>query len=241
MSEWVLETCVWSDTGIWIDSVRWSDDCTDPLGASRKQIVAFSVSLDGHEFYVLRLGERETLVYDLTTNTWASWDSPGRSVWRANSGTNWIGVLGSGDMGTMATNIVLGDDGFGTLWTLDPEAGYDEGPFDGDNNENFTRTVTGGIPIRGRPSPRCNAVDLTASVGDPGMTDTAIQLRYSDDNGRTWFSAGTVIVRPNVFSTELRWRSLGLMKAPGRIFEVIDTGATVRIDDAVARLDDRKE
>lgn len=73
------------------------------------------------------------------------------------------------------------------------------------------------------------------------MTDTSIQLRYSDDNGRTYTSAGTVIVQPGVFFTELRWRSMGLMRAPGRIFEFIDSGATVRIDGADARLDSATE
>jgi hypothetical protein len=240
MSTWILITGSWNDSGIWLDEAPWLDGPTE-ANDSLNQIRAFAFSLDGHDFYALRLGANETLLYDLTTGAWCSWDSPGRNVWRANSGVNWVGVLGSGDAGLPATNILLGDDTFGTLWGLDPASGSDDGPFDGDTPQTFTRTVTGGVPIRGRPSPRCNAVYLTASIGDPDMTDTSIQLRYSDDNGRTYQTAGTVIVQPGVYYTELRWRSLGILKAPGRIFEFIDSGATVRIDGADARLNNETE
>ena len=237
---WILSLGAWDDTGAWDDGASWLDG-PPVFDASFQQIVAFAFSLDGHDFYAIRLGENETLLYDLTTGMWASWDSPGRDVWRANSGLNWVGVLGSGAEDGPATNIILGDDTFGTLWTLNPDAGSDDGPFPNDTPQTFTRAVTGGVPIRGRPSPRCNAVYLTASIGDPDMTSTSVQLRYSDDNGRTYTSAGTNIVQPGLYTTELRWRSLGMMKAPGRIFEFIDSGASVRIDGADARLNDDTE
>ncbi len=237
---WILETAFWDDFGAWDDGDRWLDSLV-PADAGLRQIAAFAFSLDGHDFYALRCGASETLLYDLTTGSWCSWDSPGRNVWRANSGFNWVGVLGSGAENAPTTNIVLGDDTFGTLWVLDPDSGIDDGPFDGDAAQEFTRAVTGGVPIRGRPSPRCNAVYLTASIGDADMASTSIQLRYSDDNGRTYQSAGTSIVQPGLYTTEVRWRSLGMMKAPGRIFEFIDSGATVRIDGADARFDDQTE
>ncbi len=34
---------------------------------------AWTFSLDGHDFYVLRLGDTETLVYDLTSEQWVDW------------------------------------------------------------------------------------------------------------------------------------------------------------------------
>lgn len=235
MTAWILAGCAWDDTGVWKDDAPWRDDCSEPL-PGLNQIVSFAFSLDGHDFYVIRLGQNETLVYDLTTGSWASWDSPGRNVWRANSAFNWVGPLGSGTAFTPSTNIILGDDTFGTLWALDPASGADEGPFAGDVAQTFTRAVTGGLPTRNRPSPRVNSVTLTASVGDPDMASTSIQLRISDDNGRTYQDMGTVITQPNVYFTEFRWRSLGLMRAPGRIFEFIDSGATVRIDGADAEV-----
>lgn len=237
---WILALAAWDDLGAWDDGDIWLDSIAgaDP---SLKQIVAFPLILDGHEMYAIRLGDDETLLYDLTTGSWSSWDSPGQDTWRANAALNWVGVLGSGAENAPTTNVILGDDKFGILWMLNPEAGQDDGPFDGDTAQPFTRAVTGGIPIRGRPSPRCNAVYLTASIGDLDMVNTSIQLRYSDDNGRTYITAGTSIVQPGLYTTELRWRSLGMMKAPGRIFEFIDSGATVRLDGADARLDNKTE
>lgn len=230
---WLLITGNWSDTGVWSDAAQWFDSAPDSGGF---QVLAHAFSLDGHDFYVLKLGASETLVYDLTTGQWASWDSNNRFNWRPNSSFNWIGMLGSGSPSLPSTNIVMGDDTFGTLWVLDPSSGVDEGPLPGDALEPFTRAVTGGLPLRNRKSPRCNAVTLTMSTGDPDVTDARVQLRISDNNGRTYEDCGTVSVPPNNYFTEVRWRSLGLMRAPGRVFEFIDTGATVRIDGADAQL-----
>ncbi len=229
MSEWIFEDCTWDDADMWIDVGQWRDDCSVPL-PDYQQIVSFAFSLDGHDFYVLRLGNNETLVYDLTTGSWASWDGQGRNVWPVNSGFNWASVLGSLDPNAPATNIIMGDDTFSTLWTLTTSLAADEGPFLNDSRREFSRAVIGGIPLRSRTSPRCNAVTLTASIGDPLMVTTAISLRISDDNGASYRNAGTVTVFPEEYTKEVRWRSLGLMKAPGRLFEIVDSGTTVRID-----------
>lgn len=229
MSTWLLTGCTWNDSGVWVDGAQWRDDCAVPL-PDYTQIVSFAFSLDGHDFYVLRLGANETLVYDLTTGSWANWDTANRQVWQANAGFNWIGVLGSLDPSAPATNVILGDDTFSVLWTLTTDSAADEGPFANDSARPFSRAVVGGIPLRSRISPRCNAATLTASIGDPGMVSTSIQLRTSDDNGQTYRNAGVVSVFPGEFTKEVRWRSLGLMRAPGRLFEIVDSGTTVRID-----------
>jgi hypothetical protein len=45
---------------------------------------------------------------------------------------------------------------------------------------------------------------------------------------------GSITVRltvtPSDYSQEFAWRSLGLIRAPGRMFELSDNGAAVRID-----------
>ena len=45
---------------------------------------AWPFDLDGHEFYVLRLGDMKTLVYDLTTEQWSWWSSPDLDYWKAS-------------------------------------------------------------------------------------------------------------------------------------------------------------
>lgn len=237
MTYWLLRSTFWDDDGIWSDTDSWLDF---EYQASN-QIVAFPFTLDGHDFYAIRLGDDETLLYDQTTGQWCSWDSPGRNTWRATGALNWVGILGSGEANVPSTNIICGDDTLGVLWALDPSSGSDEGPFEGTPLRPFTRTVTGGIPIRGRTSPRNNAVTLTVSTGDPDAVDTTIQLRISDDNGQSYQDCGAVPVPSNLYFREVRWRSLGLVRAPTRIFEFTDTGAVVRIDGADARLSSETE
>ena len=55
------------------------------------KVRAWTFTLDGHDFYVLRLGTAETLVYDLHTGEWHVWGSGTARLWRAYSGCNWIG------------------------------------------------------------------------------------------------------------------------------------------------------
>lgn len=191
--------------------------------------------LDGHDLYVLRLGEDATIVYDLTTGQWADWEGHGLPFWRAHLGQQWIGMgrelLAQGH----TTNIVAGDDSTGMLWTLAPELGVDESPRTDRDDVPFDRTVTGGIPMRMRQTVKCNAVYVTMALGEPALTGAAITLRTSDDMGRTWLDHGTLTVTADDWTQEIAWRALGLIRAPGRIFEFTDNGASARISGAEMR------
>ena len=55
----------------------------------------WTFSLDGHDFYVLRLGDDGTLVYDTYSEQWMDWDTLDLGFWRLNTGMNWIGGQGS--------------------------------------------------------------------------------------------------------------------------------------------------
>jgi hypothetical protein len=169
---------------------------------------AWTFSLDGHHFYVLRAGEDATLIYDLTTNQWSEWVSGSRpTTWRAQSGTNWIGMLNTYVFAN--SNVVAGDDTFGVQ---------------------FSRTATTFIPKGMRETERLGAVYLTASVGNPQVTGATITLRTSDDAGNTWQDHGTITATEGEYSQEFVWRSLGLIKQPGKLFEFVDNGASVRLD-----------
>jgi len=58
----------------------------------------------------------------------------------------------------------------------------------------------------------------------------SILLEYSDDNGRTWVSAGGFPVNFQDYTQEIAWRSLGQINAPGRLFRVTDYNLLPRID-----------
>lgn len=212
-------------------------------GVKNRRSRAWGFSLDGHDFYVLRLGDAETLVLDLTTGKWCDWDSLNRSAWRVHQGAQWIDMGKAAYVNRAASQIVAGDDTTGMLWTLDPTQPYDEPGTEGLELEYFERRVTAGVPARMRESQRNNAVFMTADIGSPALalSPATIELRTSDDNGKTYQSQGTVTVTTGGYSDELLWRSLGLVRAPGRIFEFTDYGATVRIDSIDAQFGEAEQ
>lgn len=191
---------------------------------------AFPMTLDGHDFYCVRLGESATLLYDLTTQQWMDWTSEDRSTWRPQIGTNWLGIGATQISAGATSKVVLGDDTLGVLWTLDPNVGYDQADREGHVDVQFPRKVLGGVVQRTGTTQKVGAVYLSADVASPQFALAAITLRTSDDNGKSWHTHGTITVEAGNTDQEFQWRSLGLIKQPGRLFEISDNGATVRID-----------
>lgn len=190
----------------------------------------WTYTLDGHEYYVLRLGDDKTLVYDLTTQQW-SWFTYGElDFWRPNTGMNWYSA------GTISnqygSNIICGDDTFGHLWVLDPEQGFDDNSVDPAEGEarRFPREATGQVITRQRVSLPVYEVYLTASFGEPVETGDTVELSYSDDLGNTYVSAGEIPTNAGDFKQQFSWRSLGLITQSGRLFKISDDGAFARID-----------
>lgn len=188
------------------------------------RVRAWTYSMDGHDFYVLQLGETGTLVFDMTTGQWAQWKSPERLMWRACFGTNWTGIgAGALTSGGQRANVVAGDDAYGLLWFVHPTQGYDEHPVD-QTEQAFDRIVTGAVPMRMRETIRCNEIYLLSSKGISEL-ETATQtvsLRTTDDDENTWTEQGTITITAGEYDAEFAWRSLGVIGSPGRIFEITD-------------------
>lgn len=193
---------------------------------------AWSFDLDSHEFYVLRLGNSKTLIYDLSTEQW-SWWSGSDVTWRAQIGTNWTS---SGAIpAAYGSNVIVGDDTFGILWVLDPEQGYDEASIEAQRDEGVTikypRVATGQLTTRGRITIPCYQVYLVSDAGYPSYEGATVTLSYSDDGGNTFVSAGTRTVESGNYYQEFAWRSLGLIRSPGRLFRIEDDGAFAQINE----------
>lgn len=198
---------------------------------------AWTFSLDGHDFYVLRLGILLTLVYDVYSEQWMDWDAFEELYWPVNIGINWVGGVGLlddiGDARGWGSNVLIGDDTLGLLWFLDPERPYDEsfdGPLDPVQEKYFTRVTMGQVPITGRQVLPCYAAWLTTDMGDPAYIGAGVTLEISDDAGKTFDNMGLVTVTPGDNSPEVSWYSLGQIQAPGRLFRITDDGAVARID-----------
>lgn len=190
---------------------------------------AFTYTLDGHDFYVLRLGDMKTLVYDLTTDQWSVYTSSSLPFWRANNGMNWIDAMGNAD--TLGSNVIIGDDNTGTLWFLDPDLGYDEDvDILDDTPRPFPRVATGQIPALTRQYVPCFEVWLNGSTGYPSLTGQTVDLKYSDDQGNSYVSAEPIVVEAGNYVQDISWMSLGRFCYPGRLFRIEDDGAFARIN-----------
>lgn len=188
-----------------------------------KRSRAWAFQFDGHSFYVLDLGEEGTWLYDFSSGQWSRFETRGYDgQWNAKLGVYWEAKRAT----------VVSDAVNGYLHIIDPEQPLDEAwrPIE--------YTVTGGVEVHHRNAHTHESFRLQASVGaiaDPlGATLT---FRFSDDQGKTWRATYTATLTPQDWSQELAWRSLGIIRAPGRLFEVTSTGGLIRIDAANAEID----
>lgn len=178
---------------------------------------AWFFNLDGHTHYVLDLGTTKTLVYDLLTDQWAEWQTEGFPVWNAQLGAEWL------------DRFVVADIQSPAFYTIDPAQHLDEG------FRPVRRKVTGIIPSPSRNYTSMDALYVMASVGD-AQTDFAgtaeMTLRFSDDQGQSFYDFATFTLSSTDDDEELLFRSLGSFNMPGRIIEIEDLGGPVRIDSA---------
>lgn len=223
----------WAYAGAGIDTVWIEDEAPGPgdgggdggfppevdmydviYGPGDVAIRAWTFEMDGHQFYVLKLGAAEgTYVYDTRTERWSEWKT-GDSVegWQAHVGLNWDRRAVGGDWIT------------GTIWSIDPTLHEDD-------DARITRVCVGGLPQRLRNAMACNAVMLTGSRTVETLAGVTIQLRTSDNYGLSWNNHGQLTLPTDgSYDTEITWQSLGTIHAPGRIFEITDTGAAYRVD-----------
>lgn len=206
--------------------------------SSDPQVRAWTFTLDGHDYYVLRLGTTETLIYDLHTNLWYTWGSGSEPLWRAYIGTNWL--AGNFLAPNFGSNVIVGDDGNGSIYFLDPYGDLDDDPIDGVSSpREFRRTVSFQVPTKSYKSVRCFGIELLGSIGQNSadLTTDSVQLSYSDDRGTSYVDAGSLSMTPEDYSARLYWGSLGSISAPGRIFQVTDYGALKRLDSAMMVVD----
>lgn len=193
---------------------------------------AWTFTLDGHDFYVLRLGTQETLVYDVLTEQWYQWGTGSTPLWNVYHGENWVGGNSIGSR--FGSNVLVGSDSNGAIYFLDPDGDEDD-PAEGDvsvrGTQSFLRRVTAQVPVRGYNSKSVYEVQLIGTTGELGATSlTDVTLSYSDDRGDNYVSAGTVTIPDGDYTTRATWRSLGSFRLPGRIFRLEDSGALKRID-----------
>jgi hypothetical protein len=185
-------------------------------------------TLDAHDYYLIRLGTEETLVYDNLSSEWYTWGSGDSDLWRAYTMINWIGGSKWGDV--FGSNVIAGDDSLGVLYFLDPEGDVDDDALEGPlvPRPFMRRVVAQYVFTGGYDAIPCFGVQMFGSVGQDASVP--IELQISDNRGDSYVSAGVRTIPANEFGFRLQWQSLGSIVAPGRLFRFTDYGAIHRID-----------
>lgn len=202
--------------------------------SANPKLRVFTFTLDEHDFYVVRLGDSASLIYDTYSQQWPEWSSKDLPFWRANCGCNWLGAQ---RLATQhGSNIVLGDDTFGLLWFLDPTQAYDDAPDPSSliQQEDFPRTVMGQVTARGREFIPCYSLFVDGdNYGLSGVSFTpSVTIAISDNQGIDFTDLDTidVILDPADANEGYIWTSLGQISSPGRLFRITDNGVFARID-----------
>lgn len=188
------------------------------------KIRVWTFTLDGHDFYLLRLGNDETLVYDVLTEQWSVWSTGSERYWTVYTGINWLG--GNTFAATFGSNVVVGSDSTGDIYFLDPLKTADDSPR-GDTIP-FRRLLTGQLVARGYDSISVHEVQVLGSLNQ-GIAGT-VDLLYSDDRGDNYVSAGPITTVVGDYDLRGHWQSLGGFSSPGRLFRLEDFGALARVD-----------
>lgn len=169
---------------------------------------------DGHDFYVLKLGSNKTLVYDKLSQQWSQWQSKNLKYWRANDGCTWKGI-----------NVAC-DTLSGVIFQVDPVGRLD------DNTTPIVSQIFGGKTFRFRTFQPCYMAELAISEAGPpaGIDPTTVGIKLRSSDTITWYDHGTIQGQAAGPQAYARWFGLGLMKSPGILFEITDTGYARRID-----------
>lgn len=193
-----------------------SNEAIEELLKASSSFRAWSFTTNRHDFYVLKT-ENVTVVYDLTVDKWYRWSSYELPYWVAAFGIQVNDTI----FATTDTN--------GKIFTL----GYDHT----DSGNDFLVCEVGGfIPNSSANPVACNWITLFLSYGtsDSYVVAPLIELRWSDDGGKTWsaYMQGRTGSK-GLYDTDITFRSLGHITKPGRQIEIrFSEVQTLRLDGA---------
>lgn len=194
------------------------------VSVSGQPVYAWTFKQDDHEFYGIQLGNEGTIVWDKLTGQWAQWQSPTFNYWRSADVVDWEGY-----------NLAC-DTESGKIWEIDPTGRLDYG------DTPIQSKVVGYLTYRMRSEVPCYLAQLALKTGDPpsGFSDgsVGITLRTSTDNGQSFIDHGEIDGGGVGEKIAVRWYGLGLMRSPGMLFELTDTGYTRRIDGLTIEMPD---
>mgnify|MGYP001546703128 FL=1 len=115
---------------------------------------SYGWTLDGHDFYAITLGRGfPTLVYDITSGTWAQYSTNDSDFFTPRTGLNWQGYIDAANDGE-ATDVFFGDSQSGLIWRAIPTQNWDEGQTEEAGTTPIYGRVQGNINLHGSATAR---------------------------------------------------------------------------------------
>lgn len=152
---------------------------------------AWTYSVAGHSFYVLDL-DTETVAYDASTQQWHS------VAWPARLGVHESAIA----------YVAAGTE----VHTLRDRPD--------DNGAEIERVFTALAPTEAPGSCHCIEVGLSPGTTPLAVTPATLKMRWSDNQSRTFTDwKPQTIGAAGEYRRRVRWRRLGIIDAPGRVFE----------------------
>ena len=179
-----------------LDSVptRISDHSIEERLSKSETAKSWTFTWDGHAFYIVKL-ETETVVYDISNGRWNDFEFIGHSV----------------DFGIQTETGVFACGS--KQWQMQR--------IPGDDGEDMVRLFTSIAPAK--EPVFCAALQIVTSPGTSSVLveDPAIiETRWSDDQGRTWSDWKPASMgEGGSYRHRVIYRRLGMIDAPGRVFE----------------------
>jgi hypothetical protein len=194
-----------------------SNESIEELLKPCTSFVGWSFRRAKHDFYVLTT-ETVTVVYDLNLDLWFRWFNYGQNTWSAYTGVQVNDVTYT--ISGKTTTLEKLEEGF---------EDYDD--------QYIICEVSGFVPISSQKSEPCSGVTLLMNFGSSGsyVVNPIVELRWSDDSGFSWstYVQGQSGLAGE-YSSDIRFRSLGLIRKPGRYFEIRFTDVeSFRLDGAI--------
>lgn len=175
---------------------RISDFGVEERVQKSAHVSAWTYSLSGHTFYVVNL-DSETLAYDVATGQWHQ-----------------LKIYGSQTFVT--TGLFIGSLTYvgltGGTYLLDDGAAHDDG-------QKIERILTAVAATEAPVSAHCVEAQISPGTSPLGKA-SVMEMRWSDDQARTWTDwRATSLGTEGAYRTRARWRRLGMIDGPGRVFE----------------------
>lgn len=177
-----------------------SNESVEEILKTSDNLSAWLFRFNRHDFYLIN-SPLFTLVYDITADLWAKWDTYQLPYWVPQTGIQ------------TRSSVYAGDSTSNKIYILEEGVGDDTLP--------IVREVAGFLNSSGRPIKVGEVVAYVNSGWSPSYTlRPTLELRWSDDLGATWsdYVAADLGERGD-YLRKVSYRSLGLLRGAGRIFE----------------------